>query len=238
MTSMDSADSAARPPDSAARTAGLLLIATAIVTVVAVVGRVAADADQDTFEHSMTYIAVNSGLYGLGGAARAISGITLIAASWFLLRTWIVRERLGTPLVPGLFVLSGLLTVVSGACAVILALFAPEVSSSSILAAPDAWLEPVANVRWLTGVVGFAIAGLALIVAARYQWMVGATLRKIAPVSAIIGLAMQFIWIDSATIMHPIIGVAFFLWLLAIGYMLASGRVERHFVAMNSRTSP
>ena len=231
---MTSKDSAARPPDSAARTAGILLLATALTTVVAVVGRVAADADQDTFEHSMTYIAVNSGLYGLGGAARGISGITLAVGAWFLLRTWIIRERLGTPLVPALFVVSGLFTLVSGVCAVVLALFAPDVSDTAILTAPDQSLEPVAQLRWLTGKIGFAAGGLALIVAARYQWMVGGTLRYIAPVSAVIGLAMQFIWIDSATIMHPIIGVAFFLWLLAIGFMLASGRVERHFVAISS----
>ena len=235
---MTSNDSTARQPDSAARTAGLLLLATALATVVAVVGRVAADADQDTFEHSMTYIAVNSGLYGLGGAARAVSGVTLIAGAWFLLRTWIIRERLGTPLVPALFVVSGLFTLVSGVCAVVLAIFAPDVSDTSILTTPDQSLEPVAYVRWLTGKIGFAAAGLALIVAARYQWMVGGTLRFAAPVSAIIGLAMQFIWIDSATIMHPIIGVAFFLWLMAIGFMLVSGRVERHFVAMSAEESP
>ena len=235
---MTSGDSAARPPDSAARTAGILLLATAIVTVVAVIGRVAAGADQDTFEHSMTYIAVNSGLYGLGGAARAVSGVTLIAGAWFLLRTWIIRERLGTPLVPALFVVSGLFTLVSGTCAVVLALFAPEVTSTSILATPDELLEPVAYVRWLTGKVGFAVAGLALIVAARYQWTVGGTLRYIAPVTATIGLAMQFIWIDSATIMHPVIGTVFFLWLLAIGFMLTTGRVERHFVAFSTRELP
>ena len=42
---------------------------------------------------------------------------------------------------------------------------------------------------------------------------------------------MQFIWIDSATIVHPIVGAAFFLWLVAVGTMLATGRVERHFIA-------
>ena len=229
---MTSMDSTSRLPDSAARTAGLLLLVTAIATVVAVIGRVAADADQDTFEHSMTFIAVNSGLYGLGGAARAISGVTLIAGAWFLLRTWIIREQLGTLLVPWLFVVSGLFTLVSGVCAVVLALFAPEVSSTSILATPEEWLEPVSYVRWLAGKIGFAAAGLALIIATRYQWTAGGNLKKIAPVSLITGLAMQFIWIDSATVMHPIIGTAFFLWLLAIGFMLASGRVERHFMAM------
>ena len=197
---------------------------------VAVVGRVAADADQDTFEWSMAFIAMNSGLYGIGGAARAVSGVTLIAGAWYLWRTWIIRERLGTPLAPGLFAVSGLFTAVSGVCAVVLVLLAPDVSDTAILTTPDRSLETVAHLRWLTGKIGFAVAGLALIVAARYQWMVGGTLRYIAPVSAIIGLAMQFIWIDAATIAHPIIGVAFFLWLLAIGFMLASGRVERHFI--------
>ncbi len=70
-----------------------------------------------------------------------------------------------------------------------------------------------------------------MIVAARYQWQVGGTLRWIAPASLVIGVAMQFIWVDAATIMHPIVGTAFFLWLLAVGTMLATGRVEKHFVA-------
>ena len=59
---------------------------------------------------------------------------------------------------------------------------------------------------------------------------VGGTLRWIAPGSLVIGVAMQFIWIDSATILHPIVGTAFFLWLLAVGTMLSTGRVEQHFV--------
>ena len=151
----------------------------------------------------MTYIAVNSGLYGLGGVTRAVRSVWPVHSGVRGLRCRTCRLR-------------------------------PEVSSTSILATPEQWLKPVADIRWLTGKIGFAAAGLALIVAARYQWMVGGNLRKIAPLSAIIGLAMQFIWIDSATIMHPIIGTAFFLWLMAIGFMLASGRVERHFMAMTS----
>ena len=226
-----------RPRDSSARAAGLLLLATAIATIVAVAGRVVAGADQDTFEQSMAFIAMERGFYGLGGAARAVSGIALVAGAWFLLRTWIIRERLGTPLVPALFVASGLFTMVSGACAVALAMLAPEVSDTAVLTASDRSLEPVSTLRWLTGKIGFAAAGLALIVAARYQWMVGGTLRYVAPASAIIGIGMQFIWIDPVTIMHRITGVAFFLWLLAIGFMLATGRVERHFQAMLDRDS-
>ena len=32
--------------------------------------------------------------------------------------------------------------------------------------------------------------------------------------------------------MHPVNGTAFFLWLVAIGAMLYTGRVERHFAPM------
>ena len=230
-----------RPRDSSARGAGLLLIVTAIATIAAVAGRVAADADQDTFEQSMAFIAMERGFYGLGGAARVVSGIALAAGAWLLLRTWIIsrgrirgiqRERIGAPLAPALFVVSGLFTTVSGACAVALALLAPEVSDTAVLAASDSSLEPVSTLRWLTGKIGFSGAGLALIVAAGYHQLkaghvkktAGGTLWYVALASAIIGLAMQLIWIDSATIVHRIAGIAFFLWLLAIGFMLATGR--------------
>ncbi|MDE2787139.1 MAG: hypothetical protein OXL37_10795 [Chloroflexota bacterium] len=52
-----------------------------------------------------------------------------------------------------------------------------------------------------------------------------------APGSVVLGVAMQFIWLDAASIVHPIVGGLFFLWLLVIGTMLATGRVERHFIA-------
>ena len=209
-----------RKRDHAARMAGALLILTAVATAVAVLGRVAADADQPTLQESMDAIALNRALYTTGGVARLISGVTLIAGALFLLRTWIIRERLGTPLVPALFIGSGALTVASGACAVALAISAPDV------------VEAVADLRWLTGKAGFVAAGLALIVAARYQWRAGGSLRRIAPVTFLLGVSMQLIWIDAATVLHRITGPAFFIWLLAIGGMLFTGRVERHFVAM------
>ncbi len=214
---------AGRAPDPSARRAGILLILTAVLTAVAVVGRVAADADQPTLSESIAAIAESSALYGIGGAGRLVSGVTLVLGAWLLLTTWIIRERLGTPLVPWLFALSGLFTAVSGACAVALALSATspaEVSSA---------IETTSALRWITGKIGFSAAGLALIVAARYQWMVGGTLRRIAPVSAILGIGMQLIWIEAATELHRITGTIFFLWLLAIGLMLATGRVESHF---------
>ena len=224
-------------PDTHARLAGMLLIATAAATVVAVVGRVSAGADQPTLLESLVAISESSELYALGGVARFVSGITLIAAAWFLSRTWIIRERLGTPFVPALFALSALFTAVSGACAVWLALSVPSEMGAIAAYARFSIAEPVFDMRWITGKIGFAAAGLALIVAARYQWNVGGALRRIAPLSALIGISMQFIWIDAATIMHPIIGTVFFLWLIAIGAMLSTGRVERHFVAMLASSS-
>ena len=203
--------------DPAARIAGALLVLTAVITAISALGRFAADADQPTLAETLSAISLKSGLYGLGGAARFVAGVTLVAAAWYLLRTWIIRERLDTPLVPTLFAVSGAFTIVSGACAVILAVSAPDVSPL---------IESSAFLRWLTGKIGFAIAGLALVVAARYQWKVGGPLRYIAAMSAIIGVAMQFIWIDAATMVHPIVGAAFFVWLLAVGTMLFSGRTE------------
>ena len=220
--------------DRSARTAGILLILTAAVTVAAVGGRVAADADQPTLSESMVAIALDRWLYLAGGAARLVSGITLIAAAWLLLRTWIIRERLGTPLVPVLFAASGLFTAVSGLCAVGLATSVPDAEATAAIldysrAGP---VMVVADLRWLTGKIGFAAAGLALIVAARYQWKAGETLRRIAPVTAVLGVAMQFIWIDAATFAHRITGPAFFVWLVLIGAMLLTGRVERHFARL------
>ena len=217
---------------SHARIAGMLLIATAVATVVAVVGRVSAGADQPTLLESLVAISESAELYALGGLARFVSGITLLVAAWFLLRSWIIRERLGTPLVPALFAISALFTAVSGACAVWLAMSVPSEVGAIAPYARFSIAEPVSDMRWITGKIGFTAAGLALIVAARYQWNVGGALRRIAPLSAIIGISMQFIWIDAATIMHPIIGTVFFLWLVAIGTMLSTGRVERQFAAM------
>ncbi len=225
-------NAAVRPRDTAARVAGIFLLLTALTTLAAVVTRVAADADQPTLLDSLAAVSQNKGAYFVSGAARLLSGITLVVAAWLLARTWIIRQRLGTPIVPALFAASGLLTSVSGAGAVILALSVPDVSEAVAVYARDSFAEPISDLRWFTGKAGFAAAGLALIVAALYQWKVGGTLRRISPGSAIIGLAMQFIWIDAATFMHRIIGPAFFLWLIVIGAMLMSGRVERHFTAM------
>ena len=231
---MDQQDSQPTGRFSEARVAGGLLILTALATGVAVIARVAADADQPTLAESLSAISRNSGLYGLGGAARLISGVTLLAAAWYLSRTWIIRERLGTLLVPILLAVSGAFTAVSGACALMLAASA---SSSMDATTIGPLIEYSATLRWLTGKIGFAAAGLALIVASRYQWRVGGALRYVAPYSLIVGAAMQFIWIDAATVAHRIIGPAFFVWLGVVGAMLVMGRVERLFRRMAAEVS-
>ena len=120
-------NTAGHPRDSAARNAGIFLLLTAAATVVMVVTRVSADADQPTLAESMLTIANNRAMYGLSGAARLLSGVTLMAAAWYLLQTWIIRERLATPLVPILFLASGIVTAVSGALAITLAATVPDV---------------------------------------------------------------------------------------------------------------
>ena len=229
-------DSAARPQW---KISGALLIATAIATVVAVVGRVAADADQETLAQSLAYIRVNGLEYGVGGAARLVSGATLIAAA-LLMRTWIIRERFATSVVPALFIGSGALTAISGACAIALVVSVSGGGSGGILVAEGAttpFQETAAMLRVAMGKVGFAFAGLALIAAARYQWRVGGAFRYVAPVSLVLGIAMQLIFIDAATIAHRITGPAFVLWLLVVGAMLVSGRTERLFEEFTGRGS-
>ncbi len=215
-------------PDSAARKAGMLLLLTAAASAVSAVARVSANVDYPAVAESLAAISESRTLYGLGGGARLVSGLTLIGGALLLSRTWIIRQRLGT----ALFGASGIFTAISGACAAVLAISVPSTAEIAALDSIGGSIDAIASLRWITGKIGFAAAGLALIVAARYQWKVGGNLRRISPFSAIIGIAMQFIWIDAATKAHPVIGALFFLWLVAIGFMLSTGRVEKHFASM------
>lgn len=208
------------------------MIATAIITLVSVAARVMADADQPTLAESLAAIAESRFAYGIGGAARLVSGITLVAGAWFLSSTWIIRQRRAVPMVPWLFVASGLITALSGICSVVLAVIATSAAEASTLA------EVTEFLRWTAGKLGFTLAGLALLAAARYQWLAGGALRFIAPLSVIIGAAMLLIWLDALTPVHRISGVAFVLWLVAIGFMLITGRVERLFITRFGSAKP
>ena len=222
--------------DPAARTAGWLLLITAAASVLAVIGRVGAT-ELVPLHHSLAAIAADRGLYGIGGVARLVSGCALYAAAWYLLRTWIMRRRLGSRPVPVLLVLSGAVTGLSGASAVALAITAPELDFMGDLD----WVPPptivLLHVTWITGKIGLSLAGLALIAAAHRQWCAGGFLRPIAPVSAVIGAGMQLIWVEAAVAAHYIAGPAFVLWLAGIGVLLVTGRVEQRFAALAEEES-
>ena len=217
--------------DPAARTAGWLLLVTAILTVVAVIGRVGAT-DLTALDQSLAAIGANRTLFGIGGAARFFSGLTLFAGSCFLLRTWIMRRRLGSRPVPVLLATSGVATALSGAIGVALSIAAPEPSTVDGLSPVAPITTLLLNLFWITGRVGFSLAGLALIAAGLRQWRAGGFMRPVAPVSAVLGAAMQLIWIGAAREAHYITGPAFVLWLAAIGVMLVTGRVEKRFAAL------
>ena len=93
-------------PDRSARLAGSLLLLTAAATAVMVFTRVAANTDQDTLLQSLRAVDDNLAVYSLSGIARLLSGVAFFAAAWFLLKTWIIRDRWATTLVPYLFALS------------------------------------------------------------------------------------------------------------------------------------
>ncbi len=218
--------------------AGIFLLLTAAATIVMVSARIAADADQPTFAASLRAIADNRAMYGLSGAARLLSGVTLVAASWYLLQTWIIRERLATPRVPALFTASGIITALSGTLAIVLAATVPDWpnTTTTIFTAVDSSTETINLFRWLTGKIGFTLMGFALLVATPYQWKAGGLLRYTSVVTAAIGIAMLFIWFDAATVMHRISGIAIFAWLVVIGTMLLTGRIERQFGRMSGST--
>ena len=226
--------SPSQPTDRAARKAGFLLLLTVIFTVALIYTRVAADADQATLLESLVAISQRPVMYILSGVARLLSGIALLAAGLLLLQTWIIRGGWATPAVPYLFVLSGAFTTVSGGIAILIAIH-PALETVSVAGAspaPDmSVLESMSGLRWLTGAGGFAAAGFALVVASRYQWKAGGALRMMAPISAVLGVAMLFIWFDAAKAIHMAVGTGFLIWLIVIGSMLASGRVERQYTA-------
>ena len=217
---------AGEPAARNARMAGALLLLAAIATMVMVYARVAADADQPTLLESLRAIAANTSMYTLAGAARVMSGITLAAAAWQAWRVTVIRERLGAPLVPYLFVASGVLTAASGVCALVLAAFVGDASEVTATATTEA----VSTLRWVAGKLGFTAAGLALVAVGLRQWKAAGV---IAPASVAVGVAMQLIWVDSATIVHRITGPAFFVWLVVVGVLLLTGAVERRFSAMH-----
>ena len=105
--------------------AGLFLLITAVATLVAVITRVSANADQPTLAETLTVISENKALYASGGGARFVSGVTLIVAAWFLSKTGAGEKQPSARIAPLIFALSGLFTGISGASAIALTNAAP-----------------------------------------------------------------------------------------------------------------
>ena len=204
---------------------GLSLVLTAAATIVAVIGRVSADADHETLAASLGAIGENRGLYGLGGAGRFLSGVTLMVAGWFLFRVLRDAGRVYSAVVPLLFAVSGALTACSGALAVGLANMPAEwLDVAGLERVVFSHQEATIWLRWFTGAAGFAVAGFALIVIGWRQRVAGGTLGRIAPASALLGVAIQFVWLDAATVVHIVTGTLFLAWLTVGGGMLLKGR--------------
>lgn len=215
---------------SPARTAGILLLFAAAATAVSVAARLAGSDEPPAGSGAYLPIVLDTGLYATAGGARVLSGMALLGAVWYLRRgmTPAGGRLVSVEIAAGLLLVSGAVTIVSGDCMLALAAALPEQAASD----PDIpeWLAPVNAARSSTGKAGFALAGLGLIALAPAQWRSGGILKIGAVVAAVIGIAMLFIWVDAATVMHRVSGIAYLLWLIAAGVWLAAGwmRSPRH----------
>ena len=210
-----------------ARTAGILLLLAALATAVSVATRLAGSDEPPAGSPLYLPIVLDIGLYAVAGAARVASGLALLAAALYLRRAllmagWRLRS---VDLAAGALVVSGAVTAVSGGAMLALAAAIPETAPAVLLSLDDGvpgWLEPLNYARSSTGKAGFALAGLGLIALAPAQWQMGGILKISAVTDAVIGIAMLFIWVDAATVMHRVSGIAFLLWLIITGVWLAA----------------
>jgi hypothetical protein len=208
------------------RIAGLLLLLTALATAIMVPTRLMADADQPTLQATLEAISDNNPAYIYSAIARIAAGLLLVAAAVFLKGVVAPYHPTAARLTVIALAVSGVITVASGAMAMTLAAIGP-----AAIAAQDAEAlrraEVVDAARWITGKAGFTLAGLGLIALGPAQWRIGGLLKVSAVAHVIIGVVMLFIWIDAATVMHRISGMAFLLWLIVTGVWLAAGLLKR-----------
>ena len=208
------------------RNAGIFLLLTALATAISVPARLAAEADLPTLEESLAAIGSAKAAYGMGGIARMVGGITLVAAAIPLRRSLRDYSPAASGIAGVLFVASGLASLASGATAVALAVTAPtDLTPPELVVLPEE--ELAFAIRWIAGSVGFTLAGLALVALAPVQWqMGGGVLRVAAVVAAVLGVGMLFIWLDAATVVHRITGIVFLIWLIIAGLWLVVPRLR------------
>ena len=208
-----------------ARVAGALLLLTAVATAVMVPTRLMADADQPTLLATLQAIDANSLPYTYSAIARILSGVFLLAAAGMMRSVTTPYHPAPARLAMTALSLSGVVTIVSGVCAIMLtAIGAPAIAFDDPRLLETAGRLDAA--RWITGKVGFTLAGLGLIALGPVQWRVGGLLKVSAVADVIIGVAMLFIWVDAATVMHRVSGVAFLAWLIVSGLWLVAGLLK------------
>lgn len=197
--------------------------------------------------------------YGTGGAARLVGGVTLLVAGVYLWRAMRMYHPVAIGIAALLLAASGIASAVSGAAAIGLSVLAPEPQTVAVLGSggesgwariaqpgdpgsqeavmlPDVYVaeEALFAVRWITGTLGFTLAGLALVALGLVQWQMGGILRVAAVVAAVLGVAMLFIWLDAATVVHRITGIAFLIWLIVTGLWLVVPRFKEIGTATSS----
>lgn len=212
------------------RISGLLLLLTAVATAVSVVTRLNSSMEPLAGSPIQLPIILDTGQYAIAGAARTLSGLALLAAALYLWMALRGSQPQAMGIAAALLVLSGAATAVSGAAMLALAGGIPQVAdgSATLMAwAAPGWVEPADAVRWIAGKVGFTLAGLGLIALGPVQWRIGGLIKVSAVADVIIGVAMLFIWVDAATVMHRVSGIAFLLWLIVSGVWLTLGLINR-----------
>ena len=207
------------------RLAGLFLLLTAVATAIMVPTRLMADADQPTLLATLQAIDDNTLPYAYSAVARIFSGVFLLVAAGLLRSVTVPYGPVPARLAITALSLSGVVTIVSGVCAIALTTIGP-----GAVAFDDAqllgWAGRLDAARWITGKVGFTLAGLGLIALGPVQWRAGGMLKISAVADVIVGVAMLFIWVDAATVMHRISGVAFLAWLIASGLWMLAGLLK------------
>ena len=214
---------------SAIRISGLLFLAAAIATAVSVMTRLASSDEPLAGSPIQLPIILDTGLYVVAGAARVLSGLALLGAAAWLWLALRARQPLAVGIAATLLALSGLVTAVSGASMLALAGGIPQAADGSatlVAWGVPGWVESADVIRWFAGKLGFMLAGLGLIALGPVQWRMGGILRASAIADVIIGVAMVFIWVDAATVMHRVSGVAFLVWLIVMGVWLTLGLLK------------
>ena len=219
------------------RLAGVFLLLAALANAAMVYARLAADADQATLLATLQAIDDNTLAYTWSAVARIASGVFLFVASGILRGALTPYHPLAARLATTALSMSGWVTLASGVCAIVLTTIGPVAISfddPQLLG----WAGRADIAREVTGKAGFTLAGLGLIALGPVQWRVSGLLKLSAVADVIIGVAMLFIWVDAATAMHRISGIAFLAWLVVSGIWLVAGLLKPPAAVPSADISP